>query len=62
MKLIIYFTFVTFFRRDLAFALFCASAKKEKRANNAYSNDSMASDNTSSKWSIPGCQFPVSCE
>lgn len=48
-------------QRDLAFALFCASAKKEKRAN-AYSNDSMASDSTSSKWSIPGCHVPVSCE
>ena len=59
----IHISFLVFhsFHRDLAFALFCASAKKEKRAN-GFSNDSTASDNASSNWSIPGCHVTVSCE
>eukprot|EP00984_Skeletonema_dohrnii_P019310 scaffold9198_cov137-Skeletonema_dohrnii-CCMP3373.AAC.3 len=46
-------------QRDLAFALFCASAKKDKRAN-GYGNESTASDSAGANWSIPGCHVPVS--
>ncbi|KAK1733827.1 hypothetical protein QTG54_015524 [Skeletonema marinoi] len=38
---------------------FCASAKKDKRAN-GYGNESTASDSAGANWSIPGCHVPVS--
>ncbi len=45
--------------RDLAFALFCASAKREKRGH-GNGSESTYSDSAGAKWSIPGCHVPVS--
>ena len=47
------------FHRDLAFALFCASAKM-KGKRDGYGNESTTSDGAGTNWSIPGCHVPVS--
>lgn len=45
----------------MAFALFCASAKKDKkRGINGYGSESTNSDSAGASWSIPGCHVPVS--